>query len=222
MNCFTNVRDLEQDDESGSTPYTALSWRPDNVTQDSSRQVAMRRNPGWSEKLFVTDDHSRCEVAIHPSLLDALKQIRDVKETVLLWVDQLCINWTDEEEAETQLELIPQIFRQASHVMVWLGSGSSDSSTAMKFIPDLLNLDLVDTLVKEDSTPVKWQALINLMQRPYFSRRWVFLELMLAKRAVLYCGKDIVDWADFADAVVILGSRYDEVRLLVRAAVSLE
>jgi hypothetical protein len=182
----------------------------------------MWRTPGWSEKLFVTDGHSRCEVAIHPSLLNALRQIRDVRDTVILWVDQLCINCTDEKEAETQLELVPQIFREASHVVVWLGFGSSDSTTAMKFIPDLLNLDLVDTLVKEDSTPVKWQALVNLMQRPYFSRRWVFLELMLAKRAVLYCGRDIVDWADFADAVVILGSRYDEVRLLVRAAVSLE
>ncbi|OIW26652.1 hypothetical protein CONLIGDRAFT_482534 [Coniochaeta ligniaria NRRL 30616] len=216
MNCFTDIRELTTSGEQGVRPYTALSWRPDSTGQDSSRQVAMRRIPGWSAKLFVTDDHSRCEVAIHPSLLDALRQIRDVRETVIFWVDQLCINWTDEKEAETQLELIPQIFRQASYVTVWLGSGSIDSSAAMKFITDLLNLDLVDTLVKEHSTPVKWQALVNLIQRPYFSRRWVFLELMLAKRAVLYCGSDIVDWADFADAVVILGSRFDEVKLLQR------
>ncbi|KAF2809170.1 uncharacterized protein BDZ99DRAFT_499453 [Mytilinidion resinicola] len=129
--------------------------------------------------------------------------------------DQLCINWVDEKEPQDQGELIPGIFQRASK----LGEASDDSYTAIDFIPDLLDLTLIDLLVKEESIPVKWQALINLMKPPYFSRRWVFLELMLAKHAVLYCGGALIDWGEFTDAVIILGSRYDDVRLLVRAAV---
>jgi hypothetical protein len=182
----------------------------------------LRPNPGWSDEIFVTEDRSRSSLTVHPSLLEALRQLRHNEETVVLWVDLLCINWIDKIEAEIQGELIPDIFQRASDVVVWLGEGTDDSSTAIQFIPDLLNLSLIDSLVREESTPGKWQALIDLMKWPYFSRRWVFLELMLAKRAVLYCGSETVDWGDFADAVVILGSRYDEVRLLVRAALSLE
>lgn len=205
-----------------SLKFVALSWRQDSAARESLRQVAMLTDPGWSDKIFITQDHSRSELPIHPSLLKALGHLRDVHEVVVVWVDQLCINYRDTDEAEVQLELIPEIFRRASEVMVWLGESSDDSTLAMQFIPDLLNLDQVDTLVKQETTPEKWKALINLMQRPYFSRRWVFLELMLAKRAVLCCGSDFVDWGDFANAVVILGSRYDEVELVVRAAVSLE
>lgn len=220
LNCYFDIRDLQGQLE--NLRFVALSWRQDSAARESFRRVAMPVDPFWSDRVFITQDHSRSELPIHPSLLKALRHLRDVHEAVVVWVDQLCINYRDTNEAEVQLELIPEIFRRASEVMVWLGESSDDSTLAMQFIPDLLNLDLVDTLVKQESTPVKWRALINLMQRPYFSRRWVFLELMLAKRAVLYCGSHFVDWGDFADAVVILGSRYDEVKLVVRAAVSLE
>lgn len=212
-----------QDPETAQCEYKALSWRMDTVPRDYSRQACLRPNVDWPDKILVAEDIlTYFSLAVHPSLLKALKHLRHHKKIVTLWVDQLCINWIDEKEAEIQGELIPDIFQSASEVVVWLGEGADDSNMAIQFIPDHLNLSLIDSLVREDSTPIKWQALINLMKRPYFSRRWVFLELMLAKRAVLYCGSDTVDWGNFAEAIIILGSRYDEVRLLVRAAMSLE
>jgi hypothetical protein len=216
ISCYVENQDITQDLAPAKPGYTALSWRQEEEPQDSPLQALV---PGSSDKISVFEGGSSLSLPIHQSLLKALRQVRDKRDTVILWIDQLCINWEDEKEAKSQVELIPQIFQRASNVFLWLGETGNKSSEAIKFIPNLLNLDLIDSLVKKKSTPGKWQALINLMNRPYFSRRWVFLELILAKRAVLYCGSDMVDWGDFADAVVILGSRYDEVQLLVRAAV---
>jgi hypothetical protein len=170
--------------------------------------------------IFIMEVHRKYSLTVDPSLQPALRRLRDSSDTVYIWVDQLCIDWANEKEVEVQGELIPSIFERAFEVVVWLGEASDDSKTAIDFIPDLLDLTLIDTLVKEERTPVKWQALINLMDRPYFSRRWMFIELMLAKRCILFCGDDIIDWGNFADAVVILGSRYDDVKLLVRTAVA--
>lgn len=43
--------------------------------------------------------------------------------------------------------------------------------------------------------------MLNLMKRPWFSRRWVVQEIALANDAELYCGTKTISWKDFADAV---------------------
>ena len=40
-----------------------------------------------------------------------------------------------------------------------------------------------------------------IQNRPWFSRRWVVQEIALAKSARIYCGRDWIEWEDFADAV---------------------
>src|SRR5438034_10143208 len=40
-----------------------------------------------------------------------------------------------------------------------------------------------------------------LMQRDWFSRRWVIQEIALASKARVYCGPDSIPWKEFAVAV---------------------
>src|SRR2546423_5933526 len=47
----------------------------------------------------------------------------------------------------------------------------------------------------------KWRALLELMQRDWFSRRWVIQEVTLAKKAIIHCGKAKLAWTKFAIAV---------------------
>lgn len=48
----------------------------------------------------------------------------------------------------------------------------------------------------------EWAALLNLMNRPWFSRRWVIQEIALSSHGgTIYCGKDSISWEDFAYAV---------------------
>jgi hypothetical protein len=70
----------------------------------------------------------------------------------------------------------------------------------------------------DDEVPEKWQSLVRFMIRPYFSRRWAFLEVALAQSATIYCGLKRIRWSDFCDAITLLGSRFEEVRLLLERA----
>jgi hypothetical protein len=74
-----------------------------------------------------------------------------------------------------------------------------------------------DRVVTED-VPGKWNLLVDFMTRPYFARRWAFLEVALARSATIYCGRQRLSWSDFCDAITLLGSRFEEVRLLLERA----
>jgi hypothetical protein len=75
---------------------------------------------------------------------------------------------------------------------------------AMDFIRnDVLRLWQFDTLCKDKKMAKQWAALLSLMRKPWFSRRWVVQEIALAKDATIYCGKGHIKWRDFADAVAL-------------------
>lgn len=221
---FRSLKLSEMTTIAAGQEFTAISWshetdQTDRFTDDAERNYSLHFK--YEDRVTIVDalSGSKSSLPVPTNLLLALRQLRE-KKIFMVWADQLCIDWKNGEEVQIQEDLIPDIFRKASNTAVWLGNDSEDSSVAMNFIPELLNLDLIDKLVREDSTPRQWQALINLMKRRYFSRRWVVLELILARRAVLHCGSDTVDWTNFGDAAVILGSRYDEVELLTKSVLS--
>ncbi|KAI4622225.1 hypothetical protein J4E83_004965 [Alternaria metachromatica] len=73
---------------------------------------------------------------------------------------------------------------------------------ALSFIKhEVLNLQSFDTLCDSKDASRKWIALLDLMQRPWFSRRWVVQELALARKPIIYCGTDRISWKKFAIAV---------------------
>lgn len=50
----------------------------------------------------------------------------------------------------------------------------------------------------------KWKTLTAFFRRAWFSRVWVFQEVVLSKRAVLHCGKKSIDWETLGFAVECL------------------
>ena len=73
---------------------------------------------------------------------------------------------------------------------------------AFDFIKDeVLRLQKFDELCESESAGSKWRALLNVMKRPWFSRRWVIQEIALAQQATIHCGEETISWKDFSDAV---------------------
>ena len=85
---------------------------------------------------------------------------------------------------------------------------------AIDFIDEILNLALFDAKVKDEGSPPKWAALVELMRCDWFSRRWVVQELALARDATLHYNSKEVNWKDFADAVAIFVTRFDSIKQL--------
>lgn len=72
----------------------------------------------------------------------------------------------------------------------------------MKFIKDeIRELKNFDTISSDKECSRQWRALMSLMQREWFFRRWVVQEIALAADATVYCGPDEVPWKAFAVAV---------------------
>lgn len=185
---------------SGIEPYSALSWQWGDETPTQTIRIKNDKHPSiWRLK-------------VRRNLLAALKQLRDRHKTVRLWVDAICIKQEPEDDPEksAQISLMTKIYGMAKEVCVWLGEASDDSDIAIRFVNKLVNLDDENHVAGLDRRPFdpdqakELEALIKLLKRGWFSRRWVVQEIAMARRATLHCGRDSVDWSKLADAIALL------------------
>jgi hypothetical protein len=159
------------------------------------------------------------EIEIQANLESALRQLRRKHGTRTLWIDAICIDQNNLEEKNHQVPKMATIYNDAKRVCVWLGKGGKSTEKALSFVSRILNLDEFDRLVADQSSVEDWHALWELMNSPWFSRRWVIQEIALARRATVHCGKARpVQWSDFANAVALFGSRYHQIRELFKAS----
>jgi hypothetical protein len=150
----------------------------------------------------IKKDGKSHEFQVSHHLREALEGLRRSKEDRFLWVDAICINQDSIEERNAQVPKMDRIYGSATNVCVWIGAADQDSDRAIDFIEEiLLKLWEFDDLCRDKLQSKSWAALINLMRREWFSRRWVVQEIALAQKASLHCGKKEIDWQKFADAV---------------------
>lgn len=139
---------------------------------------------------------------VTPDLVDALRCLRYKDRSRHLWIDQVCVDQKNTYEKNYQVALMADIYGRASTVCIWLGVSDNHSSMALDFIKSkVLQLQNFDELCEDKRNTKNWNALLVLMQRPWFSRRWVVQEVALAHNPVLYCGRDEIPWKEFAVAV---------------------
>lgn len=157
-------------------------------------------------------------VSVSAALHEALSQYRKSDQEKPLWVDALCINQEDLDERNHQVHLMTDIYELADLVIVWLGSCTRRIELAFKRLaygrPPWEETDIVyDTETsgeEEIVTPSRGQAcaarvvqsrieqgLVQLFCKPWFKRCWVFQEILLAERALLWCGSLEMSWSSF-------------------------
>ncbi|KAI1119903.1 heterokaryon incompatibility protein-domain-containing protein [Nemania abortiva] len=174
--------------ESKKIEYEALSWCWGLEPADWAVQI---EENGKTYKIRV-----RRELAL------ALKYLRLPNQPRTLWIDAICINQDDHEERNHQVQMMSRVYTRAKEVCIWLGEDTDESKTAIDFIHhEVMELKNFDTICSNKRYTEKWQALMMLMQRDWFSRRWVVQEIALATKARLYCGPDSIPWKEFAVAV---------------------
>ena len=69
---------------------------------------------------------------ITPSADTALRRLRSRKSTLSIWIDAICINQQDIDERSAQVKNMGVIYKQATAVIVWLGSGTREEDLAWK------------------------------------------------------------------------------------------
>jgi len=169
-------------------PYDALSWCWGKAPQDGKISIRMG---GIRYVMFVQQ-----------SLVAALRAFRHETHDRHLWADAVCINQDYKPEKNHQVEMMADIYGRADCVRIWLGDSDASSNRAILFIKQqVLQLDHFDDLCRSNEFSDKWKALLELMQREWFSRRWVVQEVALAPKAIIHCGAAKLSWTKFAVAV---------------------
>jgi len=103
---------------------------------------------------------------------------------------------------------MPKIYSAAELVVVWLGEDADDSQQAINLIrlatqifpllPD--GTGTADATLAAYELPTRgsgpWISVSKLLQRPWFQRLWTLQEIVLAKRASIWCGRHGIDWQE--------------------------
>lgn len=151
--------------------YEALSWCWGN--QPRTATIYIKKRLSW----FT----ARYAMKVSPELFMALRFLRSSRKDRYLWIDAICINQEDLVEKNQQVGMMDSIYANARQVRVWLGEASKTSSLAFKFIKEeVLQFPKSETLFSNVGAADKWMAVFEVMQRPWFNRRWVNGQLQLS------------------------------------------
>ncbi|KAF5969542.1 heterokaryon incompatibility (het-6OR allele) [Fusarium coicis] len=77
--------------------------------------------------------------SIGKSAAQAIRRLRLERETLVIWIDAVCINQDDLEERAQQVTLMSQIYSLASVVHIWLGEDNHGVEACLKLIRDICN-----------------------------------------------------------------------------------
>ncbi|KAF2636732.1 hypothetical protein P280DRAFT_552890 [Massarina eburnea CBS 473.64] len=161
----------------------------------------------WDRKIKIDEKSIRYFFRVPSTIIGAFNSLRNRRTERVLWVDAISIYQKDNAEKSQQVPRVSEIYGEAKSVCVWLGEGDDDSRMAFKFIRDeVTNLEDFDKLCESPDAAPKWNAMFNLMKRPWFSRRWIVQEIALARESRLHCGRRNIPWQDIADAVQLFVS----------------
>ncbi|KAI8626185.1 ankyrin repeat-containing domain protein [Xylariaceae sp. FL1651] len=155
----------------------------------------------------------------------ALENIRSETSPKTLWVDAICINQRDTQERNAQVALMTEIFRKAKTVLLWIGDETKDTGYAFSYLPrfatvyrrmrkdpndiriEMRELDELEggqnlkEIVMGKESLVK--GLKDLSFRTYFTRAWIYQEIILAgSRGLVVCGNYTCPWETFREGLL--------------------
>ncbi|KAK0732499.1 heterokaryon incompatibility protein-domain-containing protein [Apiosordaria backusii] len=173
--------------------------------------------PGMLEVLSngkLSGNESLGAIPITQNLQSALQHLRKRDTTLILWVDAVCINQADVTERNSQVTNMPKIYKKASSAVVWLGDESPlhDARLCMGFFE---SLRILSTNSNQNVQSASWRkrfeinrlvasflgacnaVIIYFLERPWFRRRWIVQEVVLAKTVTIHCGPWNILWDTF-------------------------
>jgi hypothetical protein len=225
LHCSLKIMSDEQLRLSGIV-YQALSytWGPpdDDLYDIFVRDIDIDKDGKTVEEFLLHAVHQVIprKFYIRSNLYNALKQLRSMTEDLWFWIDAICIDQSNNIEKSHQLEKMLDIYCNAHNVCVWIGDGEPGEveSIAMDFIPNIINLKVLDRMISgvmtNEEMAVSCSAFAKLLRRPWFGRRWVIQEVAAARLASVQCGSKKINWIDFADAVDLFMANIDGIRLM--------
>ncbi|QBZ58695.1 hypothetical protein PoMZ_03653 [Pyricularia oryzae] len=190
--------------EHTGTTYTQFALSTDNLTKPIWYTALSYRWGDPQPVRHITVDGYEMEITV--PLFDALNHFRNSTHSIVMWIDQICINQEDKDEKSRQIPLMGRVYQHAINTLVWLGT--SDAVTGQLFgllnhaatelILDFSQLQIPDGLQQRGFPSANdkiWDDLWDLLDRPWFSRLWIIQEVALSRNAWVVCGGHSMSWS---------------------------
>jgi hypothetical protein len=183
--------------------YNALSYTWQFDGDQWQRQLARFRNERPSRVIQCNGKR----LNIMPNLYNALLQVRQIRCDMQIWIDAVCINQSDIDERNNQVNMMQRIYGGALSVFVWLGKSTWNSKRGLEFIqtlpncpPDGLYLDSNATCSpkvcpysRREICWATYYTVNELFARSWFHRTWVIQEVILARDIEFWLGRHCID-----------------------------
>jgi hypothetical protein len=178
-----------------------------HVSHDSYKYTAV--SYVWGDPLHIHRIQiSGYDFGVADNLFNVLRSLRRSAESISLWIDAICINQNDIPEPNSQVQKMASIYRSAVDVVGCLGSARPDFEMGLSLLQKLLVDD--EQLYLENSYAPAWEALIALLDNPYWTRVWILQETALNPNVMLKFGIDSNKHITISDL-----SEFDNVRFEV-------
>jgi len=173
--------DIEHTTLTDAPPFETVSyvWGPD------TRQNIIRLRGGRT-------------IRVNDNLAKALPYLSAECKTGYLWIDQININQSSTQERNHQVKMMGDIYRKGERVLAWLGIGSKLAKSTINLIEMvryLLEVRGSNFAFRENIERYALQngledlmAILQLLDSEWFSRAWVFQEIVLSRHALFIFG----------------------------------
>jgi hypothetical protein len=170
--------------------HTSLAECNDEIIDQYTALSYVWGDPEYQKTIYVNGQ----TVHITLNLFHALRDLRDANRVHRLWVDAICINQSDHQERNRQVGIMGSIYSVAHHTVIYLGERSVDSDAVLKV--------LRGSPEESDARPgLLALAEREILTRPWFTRVWIFQELVLSRDPWIQLGTSRLRWDDFCNCL---------------------
>ncbi|KAK4221646.1 heterokaryon incompatibility protein 6,OR allele [Podospora fimiseda] len=171
--------------------FEALSyvWAGSGLQDGTANEILLRNNNHGESLLILRGS----------SITAALRYLRLPDRSRRIWADQCCINQEDLAERSQQVQFMDRIYRDASHVLVWLGMDTDNQAEScfelVKKLDCLLgggraeDSDELETYIRENH-----KDLHALTDHAWFRRGWIVQEIGTTTPATMHWGNSQIEW----------------------------
>ena len=177
----------------------------------------------WGEKTgTIPIQCNGNRLLVTPNLRSILEELRSPNESRVLWADAVCINQEDIVERGKQVALMTDIYREATRVLMCIGGEKKHTQSAFEGLQKFIQAydqvieprggiqgiqagdgKRVVELLSGKVNKSELQGMADLYDRPYFTRAWIFQEIILSgSKGVIFCGRHQCDWIMMRKALV--------------------
>ncbi|CAK7200143.1 hypothetical protein SEUCBS139899_002833 [Sporothrix eucalyptigena] len=141
--------------------YEALSYVWGST---SNQQTIYVQSEGDAKDRFQT-------LLVTFNLHVALKHLRSRHIARTIWIDAVCIDQQNNAEKGQQVQMMAKVYNFADRVIVWLGDATDKGDQALIDICKAASQQHARTPI--DASASSQEAIIKLLQRPWFQRIWI-------------------------------------------------